>query len=592
MTTSPAWAMPSGEARGVLREAIQACNERGLYFAARWAAEALNGLPAIDHEDPKDDDTRMPATRSTKAAGTASSSTITNSGRYVSMYAEELGLDAATGQPAGMYTAEYDTYLMAKTFFDLKEYDRCAAILEKCESNKSRFLRLYSKYLVGEKRREQDTREVLGPLDNGMAVNKEIEKIDTELAEGYQAGTLDAFCKYLYGIVLIKRQRKSLAVVVLTESVNQYPYNWSAWLDLGPCLPSLAAITKIKPTLPVSFMTSYFLLHTTLEYVSHQQEEGLVWLEELMETFPRSAFVKCERALVLYHARDFPEADKVFEEVVKENPHRLDSLDVFSNVLFTTGKRARLSFLAHSCAMTDNYRPETCCVIGNYYSMKGEHEKAVVYFKRALRFNRSYASAWTLLGHEYMEMKNAYAAVEAYRRAVDYDQRDFRAWNGLGQTYETLKMHYYALNYYQRATAIRPYDGRIWCAMGQCYESLDQDLAAIKCYTRALLGPDQEKTALKKLPKLYKKIGESDAAAHYFRKSLEQFREEQSESDDKAEACLFLALYERGKGNLEDALEYAKEAMQCSSESHQEDANALTRDIRSAQDAARSNEID
>ena len=50
--------------------------------------------------------------------------------------------------------------------------------------------------------------------------------------------------------------------------------------------------------------------------------------------------------------------------------------------------------------------------------MKGEHEKAVVYFKRALRFNRSYASAWTLLGHEYMEMKNAYAAVEAYRRAV------------------------------------------------------------------------------------------------------------------------------------------------------------------------------
>jgi len=61
---------------------------------------------------------------------------------------------------------------------------------------------------------------------------------------------------------------------------------------------------------------------------------------------------------------DFPEAEKVFEELVKENPHRLDSLDVFSNVLFTTGRRARLSFLAHSCAMTDNYRPETCCVIG------------------------------------------------------------------------------------------------------------------------------------------------------------------------------------------------------------------------------------
>lgn len=47
-----------------------------------------------------------------------------------------------------------------------------------------------------------------------------------------------------YGIVLIKRQRKTLAVTVLIESVNQYPYNWSAWLDLGPCLPSLAAVSS------------------------------------------------------------------------------------------------------------------------------------------------------------------------------------------------------------------------------------------------------------------------------------------------------------------------------------------------------------
>lgn len=114
--------------------------------------------------------------------------------------------------------------------------------------------------------------------------------------------------------------------------------------------------------------------------------------------------------------------------------------------------------------------------------------------------------------------------------AIDYNHRDYRALYGLGQTYEALKMHHYSLTYYQRATAIRPYDGRMWCAMAECYECLGQDLAAIKCYTRALLGSDQEKMALKKLPKLYKKIGDKEAAAHFFRKSLEQLREDQVRS--------------------------------------------------------------
>ena len=31
---------------------------------------------------------------------------------------------------------------------------------------------------------------------------------------------------------------------------------------------------------------------------------------------------------------------------------------------------ARLSFLAHSAVATDKYRPETCCIVGNYYSLK------------------------------------------------------------------------------------------------------------------------------------------------------------------------------------------------------------------------------
>ena len=43
-------------------------------------------------------------------------------------------------------------------------------------------------------------------------------------------------------------------------------------------------------------------------------------------------------------------------------------------------KRA-LSSLAHACVSIDQYRPEACCVIGNYYSLKGAHEKAGTSYK-------------------------------------------------------------------------------------------------------------------------------------------------------------------------------------------------------------------
>jgi len=48
-------------------------------------------------------------------------------------------------------------------------------------------------------------------------------------------------------------------------------------------------------------------------------------------------------------------------------------------------------------------------------------QRAVEYFQRALLVDPGYLSAWTLLGHEYVELKNAPAAIEMYRRAVDID---------------------------------------------------------------------------------------------------------------------------------------------------------------------------
>eukprot|EP00049_Salpingoeca_infusionum_P009176 m.152387 g.152387 ORF g.152387 m.152387 type:complete len:144 (+) comp14260_c0_seq7:428-859(+) len=116
--------------------------------------------------------------------------------------------------------------------------------------------------------------------------------------------------------------------------------------------------------------------------------------------------------------RDLERTQETFEALAVVDPYRLNHVDVYSNVLYVLDKTAELSHLAHHVCKVDAYRPESCCVVGNYYSIKQQHSKAVLYFKRALKLNQRYLSAWTLIGHEYLELKNTPAAISSYRRAV------------------------------------------------------------------------------------------------------------------------------------------------------------------------------
>ena len=50
-------------------------------------------------------------------------------------------------------------------------------------------------------------------------------------------------------------------------------------------------------------------------------------------------------------------------------------MDTHSNILYVQENFPALSHLAHRTAASDKYRPETFCIIGNYYSLKAQHEK-------------------------------------------------------------------------------------------------------------------------------------------------------------------------------------------------------------------------
>lgn len=114
-----------------------------------------------------------------------------------------------------------------------------------------------------------------------------------------------------------------------------------------------------------------------------------------------------------------------------------------SSILFLQEDYHALASLAQKCIEIEKYRFETCIVVGkiisannslvtvvfllgNFYSIRNDHARAIQYFTRALRMNPDYPAAWILLGHEFVEGKNHAAAINAYREALGIVHRLIR----------------------------------------------------------------------------------------------------------------------------------------------------------------------
>ena len=199
-------------------------------------------------------------------------------------------------EEARLESQEFSNYLLAKSYFDCREYDRCAAVflpsglpqaplspaspsqasrasmkaakgkaVESERSNgqgplgannalpklsqKALFLALYAKYISGEKRKDEDGEMILGPADGGTTVNKELVGITGGLqnwfadrvAQGLE-GSNQGWLEYLYGIVLAKGKTEAEAKKWLIRSVHLCPFNWGAWLELSELLNSVEEV--------------------------------------------------------------------------------------------------------------------------------------------------------------------------------------------------------------------------------------------------------------------------------------------------------------------------------------------------------------
>ena len=199
---------------------------------------------------------------------------------------------------ARLEARETSKFLLAKSFFDCREFERCAAVFLPANlprgpltdsspnaknltppktakgkgkdtgagttavlpppnalphlSQRSLFLALYARYMSGEKRKNEESEMILGPADGGSTINKELVGLGRHLegwfadreAKGLSNGN-QGWLEYLYGMILSKGKTEDDAKKWLLNSVHRYPYNWGAWLELSELLNGAEDVCKI-----------------------------------------------------------------------------------------------------------------------------------------------------------------------------------------------------------------------------------------------------------------------------------------------------------------------------------------------------------
>ncbi|KDR75845.1 hypothetical protein GALMADRAFT_97777 [Galerina marginata CBS 339.88] len=548
-----------------IRLASKECLDRGLLVSAKWLCELLLSISstkrrAVHVAPPLSTFSTSTPARSQSPQALASfadrsplptqlvtqitSNSVTAGPNLIPLQIDAISEDTILLE-ISLAKEEEDSLLAARSCFEAREFYRATHLLKECKSSKAKFLRLYCQFIASEKKAQRDWHK----LDNNR--HQPPTPINQSIGELYDLvkDSKDPWLLFLKALFLSRLSRREEAIESALLSIAGCKWNWSTWTLLGSCIgdgEELSSLLHLIP-LPSDHPLVQLFQIKTLNELHNPSEHELQLCDRLLSPgfFPNSIWAMSLRACVLYHVHDFSQAVVQFEQILSIDPNHIDDIDIYSNILYVTDNRLKLSKLAHEFLALDKDRPEVCCLIGNHYSLRAEHEKAVKYFRRATQLDRTYLSAWTLMGHEYVEMKNSHAAIEAYRRAVDVNRKDYRAWYGLGQAYELLSMHHYSLHYYQRATALRPYDVRLWQAQGMCYEEIGRLREAVECYKRALIPADPHEITINlKLAKIHRTLEEHSEAVAYHRRVVEVCQADLRPVQDYAKSSLEVAEYE------------------------------------------------
>ncbi|BGO97485.1 putative 20S cyclosome subunit BimA/Nuc2/Cdc27 [Rhodotorula toruloides ATCC 204091] len=201
----------------------------------------------------------------------------------------------------------------------------------------------------------------------------------------------------------------------------------------------------------------------------------------------------------------YDKAEKAFRQARHVAPYLVDGMELYSTTLWHLRKSTELSFLAQELMVADPRHPASWIASGNVFSHIEDHASALRCFKRAVQLDDGCVYAYTLSGHECVMLEEWERALGFFREAVRRDVLHYNAWFGLGNVYLKTGKYSLAEYHFRRALDINRANATLVCCVGTVLEKLHRWKEAYEMYERAaVLAPESPLVRFKRVRLLVK----------------------------------------------------------------------------------------
>jgi len=198
-----------------------------------------------------------------------------------------------------------------------------------------------------------------------------------------------------------------------------------------------------------------------------------------------------EAALVRHKKGDISYANRIYRQVLQENPRHPLALHYLGLIAQQTGYSKQAVRLIQQSIKEDPTDPRAYNQLGQIYLHMGDPSRPIACFKKALKIDPGHVDSLNNYANQLVATGEIKEAIVLYRRVVELDGNVSHSPYNLAKTLKTIRAFTEAIEWYKKTIRIDPDHILAHHGLGLIYEEMGDFKAATQQYLKTLdIEPD------------------------------------------------------------------------------------------------------